>query len=131
MVFLSAVLTECDTDVSLAGCLCFCHVSSRCLLSVGLSFSLLSSWISSSCGVTEPDEGVAGCSQQLCCAFLVTLPHLAGRPFFLSSLVEEISAEITGVALSQRGDGNIFMMRFQQKKRFELLICMDTGNGVA
>lgn len=89
------VLTDGDAGVSVAGCLCFCHVSCCCPLSAGPSFSLLSGWISSALGNTEPDEGVAGCSLPLCCAFLVTLPRWATLSSFLPSPVEEAPAEIT------------------------------------
>lgn len=59
---------------------CFCHTSSFppqehfCWDLSHPGFSSLSFCISSPRGITEADEGVSGCSLQLCCAFLVTPP---------------------------------------------------------
>lgn len=122
VVFLSAGLTGGDGDVSVAGRLCVCHVSSRCLLSAGSSSSLLSRWISSPRGVTEPDEGVAGCSLRLCCAFLVTLPS------FPTSWVEE------GVGRSYRSSQKLNQLHVVRKRaeseRFELLTGCQVGAGL-
>lgn len=63
------------------------------LLSGGSGASSVSRRISSPRGATEPDEGVAGCSQRLCCAFLVTLPS------FPSSRVED---GVSRLELSER-----------------------------
>lgn len=73
------ILTRCFAMYPL-----FLHKSISAGNCLTLGLSLLSSQISSPRGISKADEGVSGCSLQLCCSFLVTSTFFIYPSLFLS-----------------------------------------------